>query len=198
VDAAPSTQTAPHGPSEARGPGGLRLVIGMMTAPAQILREHARRWPPGVSLVVSGSAFALFFLQTGLDQLRTGKASAAQVAELTLLGAVYGVVGIALVATVAWVLTRPFEQGKPLAWAIQAYTLAYAPALVYGLVGMLFSLLAGWRTAVAFGVTGALWALYPMMAVNDELTGQRRPASATLTAVLGCIVLVGWTLLGTR
>jgi hypothetical protein len=72
-----------------------------------------------------------------------------------------------------------------------------APALIYGVCGLVFSLL-GWRTAVAFGVTGVLWALSPLMAINDELTGQHKFASGLLTAVLGCIILTGWVLLGTR
>ncbi len=53
-------------------------------------------------------------------------------------------------------------------------------------------------TAVAFGVTGVLWAMHPLLAVNDELTGQRRLASGLLTALLGCVMLVGWSLLGTH
>lgn len=181
----------------ASSPGGLRAIVGMMFAPGQLLQQHARCLPAGLALFVSGAAFALFFLQSGLDQLRVGKATWPQVVDLALVGAVYGVIGVGLVGLVAWVLTRPFGQGKSLAWATQAYALAYAPALIYGVCGLVFSLF-GWRTAVAFGVTGVLWALSPLMAVNDELTGQRKFASGLLTAVLGCIILTGWVLLGTR
>lgn len=57
--------------------------------------------------------------------------------------------------------------------AVRAFALAYSAALVYVVIGLLFNLFFGWNTAVAFGVTGVLWALGPMIAVLKGMVGGR-------------------------
>jgi hypothetical protein len=179
-----------------RRPGHAALLVGMMFNPGAVLQQRLSgvAWP--TAMLVSGAAFTLLFLQTGLDLLKTRRAGAGAVVLLTFAGLVYGTIGILIVGFAAWATSRPFGNRHPPGWAIRAYALAYSPALVYGLCGMAANLALGWRTSVAFGVTGLLWALGPIMAVNDELTGGRKPVSVLLSIVCGGVALLGWSLLG--
>ena len=175
--------------------GRLTALVSMMFNPGAIVQHRLSgiAWP--LAILVPGAAFTIFFFQTGLDMMRAGKAGALKVTLLTLAGGLYGTFGIAGIALVAWVLSRLFGSTRALGWVIGAYALAYSPTLVYGLCGMAASLVLGWKTALAFGVTGVLWALRPMMAVNDELTGGRKGFSIFLSTVCGAVVLFGWGLL---
>jgi hypothetical protein len=182
-------------PRESRQ-GRVALLVGMMFNPGAVLQRRLAgvTWP--TAMLVSGAAFTLLFLQTGLDLLKSGRAGAGAALLLTFAGLLYGTIGILVVGFVAWALSRPFGPGHSPGWAIRAYALAYSPALVYGLCGMAANLALGWRTSVAFGVTGLLWALGPIMAVNDELTGGRKGVSVLLSIVCGGVALLGWSLLG--
>lgn len=64
------------------------------------------------------------------------------------------------------------------------------------MVGLIFNLAAGWNTAVAFGVTGAMWALYPIIAICREMTGEKTAASLAISTVCGALVICGWALMG--
>jgi len=100
------------------------------------------------------------------------------------------------VGSVAWMGARLFGGKQSLSWTIRAFSLAYAPALVYGVAGLAASLLFGWRTAVAFGVTGVLWSLGPMLTALRRMTGGRLGASITLATGCGLLLLLGWAWLG--
>jgi hypothetical protein len=177
-------------------PGRVALLVGMMFNPGAVLQQRLSgvRWR--TAMLVSGAAFTLLFLQTGLDLLKAHRAGAGVAIVLTLAGLLFGTIGIAIVGFVAWALSRAFGSGHSPGWAIRAYALAYSPALVYGLCGLVANLALGWRTSVAFGVTGLLWALGPIMAVNDELAGGRKGVSVLLSIVCGGLALLGWGLLG--
>jgi hypothetical protein len=180
----------------ARQPGRVALLVGMMFNPGAVLQQRLSgvTWP--AAMLVSGGAFTLLFLQTGLDLLKVGRSGALAALFLTFAGLLYGTIGILLVGSVAWATSRLFGSVHSPGWAIRAYALAYSPALVYGLCGLVANLALGWRTSVAFGVTGLLWALGPIMAVNDELTGGRKRVSVLLSIVCGGVALLGWSLLG--
>jgi hypothetical protein len=147
-------------------------------------------------LAVSGLAFTLFFLQTGLDMHRVGTASSGAVVGYTFLGTALGTAGVVLVAALAWACSRPFGNDRSLEWTIRAFCLAYTPTLIFCVVGLFFNLVAGWNTAIAFGVTGALWALYPIIAIVREMTADKLWASLAISTVCGALVLSGWALLG--
>lgn len=168
----------------------------MMFNPGGVLRDQLAGlgWPG--ALLVSGSAFTIVFLQTGLDLHRVGRAGAGTVVILALAGLLYGTAGILGVGSLAWMLSRALRGSRSPGWALRAYALAYSPALVYGACGLAANLALGWRTSVAFGVTGLLWALGPLMAVNDDLVGGRKGASVVLSIVCGGLVLFGWGLIG--
>ena len=81
-------------------------------------------------------------------------------------------------------------------WTISAFALGYSATLVYALTGLVFSLAFGWKTAVAFGVTGVLWALRPTLFTIKQMSGERVGFSIAMTTLCGAILLVGWSLLG--
>lgn len=174
----------------------LRSALAMILNPAQVVKGAMERVPWPVSLSISGLAFTLFFLQTGLDMHRVGTASSGAAVGYTFLGTAMGTIGVALVAAVAWACSRPFGNDRSLDWTVRAFCLAYTPTLIFVTVGLIFNLAAGWNTAVAFGVTGALWALYPIIAIVKEMTGDKLAASLIITTICGGLVLCGWALLG--
>ncbi len=176
-----------------------RVVFATMAAPGTILRRHAGALPAPWALGVSTTAFALFFAQSGIDLHRDQPWDAAALASLGVLagaGAVLGSLGVALLATSAWLLMRPFGSNAGLAWTLRAFALAFAPTLIYGVCGLIAQLTLGWPAALAFGVTGYLWALGPLHAAIDELSGGRAVISAILTTVVGGLLLVAWAAIG--
>ena len=168
----------------------------MILNPAQVVKGALDQVPWPFCLSVSGLAFTLFFLQTGLDMHRVGTASAGAAVGFTFLGLAFGTAGVALVATVAWALARLLGGERSLEWTVRAFCLAYTPTLIFAAVGLIFNLAFGWNTAIAFGVTGALWALYPIIAITKEMTGEKLAASLTISTICGALVLCGWALLG--
>ncbi|MDO8690322.1 MAG: hypothetical protein Q7R39_10005 [Dehalococcoidia bacterium] len=170
----------------------------MMFNPGVVLKSSMARVPPHFALAVSGLAFGLFFLQTALDMARGGHAGVSQVISTAIAGALYGSIGIALISIVAWVFSLPFGAKRSVGWSMRAFALGYSPALIYAAIGIVFNVFLGWNTAVAFGVTGALWAMGPMLATVREMLDGRIGPSVILCTVCGGLVLFGWSLLGTR
>ena len=172
-------------------------VLLMMVNPGQVLAQGLGKvsWP--FALSVSGAAFALFFFQTGLDRWHVSSLSAVRCLLLALMGAAYGTVGIAAIGLVAWALSKLIGGEQPPGWVIRAIALSYSSALVYAAVGIVFNLGFKWNTSLAFGVTGVLWALGPMMAVFRQLSKGKIAASVVLATICGALVLLGWGALAT-
>jgi hypothetical protein len=176
-------------------PSLVRTIFGMMINPAGALRgAFANRWY--LSAAISALAFGLFFVQTGLDLYKTGQKEMDFVLLSAGAGVVYGLIMIPLIGAVIWVIMKAAKTDKTLLQAISAFCLSYSGALIYGLLGIIFSLVLGWKTAVAFGVTGVLWAIGPMIFTIRELTGGKNALSVPLAAAVGAVVLVSWTLFG--
>ncbi len=173
-----------------------KTAMNMIINPGEVVKSQMSRvsWP--YSILVSGISFALFFLQTGMDMLRTGQIERGTVALITLLGLFYGTVGIALIATLVWALSRAGERGYGIGWAISAFALGYSAALVYAVAGIVFSMFFHWNTAVAFGVTGILWALRPTLFTIKQMSGEQTAFSVAMSTFCGAIVLLGWAFLG--
>lgn len=169
-----------------------RGLLGMMFQPAAALESGAADGWPATGLAVSGAAFLLFFLQTGLDRLHAGTATPLLAAGLAVLGLVGGTLGITVLATATWGFSRILGGGRSWAWALRACGMAYAPALVYGLFGLAARLLLGWNTSVSFGLSGFLWSILPLMAVHENLVGGSKPAAVVLTLLSGGLVLAAW------
>lgn len=173
-----------------------KTALNMIVNPGEVVKQQMGKVPWPYSLLVSGLSFTLFFLQTGLDLLRSGQIEPAGVVLITLLGLLYGTVGVALIAVMVWALAQAGERNITLDWAVSAFALGYSATLVYALTGLIFSLALGWKTAVAFGVTGVLWALRPTLFTIKQMSGDRVAFSIALTTLCGAILLVGWSLLG--
>jgi len=173
-----------------------RVAATMILNPGAVLKQAMSKVPWSFSLSVSALAFALFFLSTGLDLLRTGQRGVPFVILITVLGALYGSIGISLVALFAWVLCRAFGYTHKITWAIAAFGLGYSSTFIYALLGVLFSLFFHWKTSVAFGVTGVLWAIGPMTSTIKEMTKERLGISILIATICSGLLLFGWSLFG--
>jgi hypothetical protein len=193
-----------EGPARTRSEqikAGLLIFVN----PGGALKGALAEIPIPLALGVSGTAFGLFFLQTGLDLLRVGQPTLprlamtgnAGVVGLCLLGIAYGTAGVAVLGAIAWVATRPLGATLALEATVRAFALGYCPALVYALFGIVMNVAFGWNTALAFGVTGVLWALGPMIATLREMLGGQTWPSVILATLLGGLTLFGWAYLGT-
>ncbi len=176
-------------------PSAMRLVLSIFTSPRAVFQEHLAAVPAALCLLVSGLAFALFYLQTGLDLGRKAPNGMAYALALGVLGLAMGSVGVGLLALVAWLLARPCGGGQPLGWAVRAFGISYSPALIYAILGVAANLWLHWNTSLAFGVTGVLWALGPMLVAIREMTGQRTGLSVFIATICGALMLVGWALI---
>lgn len=175
---------------------GWKTAFMMITNPGEVVKSQMSRIPWPFSIAVSGLSFTLFFLQTGLDMLRNGSIELPTVVLISLLGLLYGTAGVAVLALAAWALSQAHDRAYSAGWAVSSFALGYSATLVYALLGLLFSVVLGWRTAVAFGVTGVLWALRPTLFTIRQMSGERTAFSIALTTLCGAILLLGWGLLG--
>jgi hypothetical protein len=173
-----------------------KSALTMISNPGLVLKKAMSNIPWPFSLSISSLAFALFFLQTGLDLLRTGHKGITFVIVITLLGAIYGSLGVSLIALIAWGLSKAFGNAQTVKWTITAFGLGYSSTLIYVTLGIAFSLLFHWKTSVAFGVTGVLWATGPMIATIKEMTKERIGVSIMLATICSGLLLFGWSLLG--
>jgi hypothetical protein len=167
----------------------------MIANPGEVIKGAMQGVPWPFSLAISSLAFTLFFLQTGLDMHRVGTAGTGAVVGFTFAGLGVGTIGVGLVAALAWVLARPLGCRQSLEWTVRAFFLAYSATLVFVILGLIFNLAAGWNTSVAFGITGAMWALYPILGIVRQMTKNKLVASLLLTTICGAIVVSFWAIL---
>ena len=200
----PAAAAGPEAPPDPQTPAGRapgtsgvtwRHFFMVMMSPGSIIEGMVGQTSWAAALAVSGLAFALFFFQTGLDKARVSGGGVQGAAILGAAGIFYGTLGVALVGALAWVLSRPFGGQRSLSWVIRAFSVSYSPALIYAGLGLPFNLLLGWNTAVAFGVTGLLWALGPMVSTIRSMTDGRTGVSVVLATVCGGVLLYGWSFL---
>lgn len=173
-----------------------RSALVMMFNPGEILKHQMAHIPWPFSLAVSMTAFMLFFLQTGLDLLRTGRKELSFVLLLVLAGALMGSLGVGLLAGLAWSLSKMFRGGKSFSWAVSAFGLSYSSSLVYGLTGLITALAFNWNTAIAFGATGVLWATSPVISTVKEMVNGKTGISVFIATLTSSLLLCGWSLLG--
>jgi len=173
-----------------------KLACKMISNPGEVIKNQMNQvaWP--YSLLISGLSFTLFFLQTALDMLRNGQIEVSQVVLITMLGLLYGTMGVALIAALSWVLSQASQREYTIQWAVSSFALGYSATLIYALLGILFSITLGFKTAVAFGVTGVLWALRPSLITIRQMSGDRIYFSIIVTTLCGALILFGWSLLG--
>ena len=172
-------------------------ILKMCVNPGATLQQHLADYSWPWAFGISGLAFTLFFMQTGLDLFRQG-AGFIRVAELTIIGALYGTVGVASLAGIAWMGSKPADGTHTYEWTLRAFGLSYSPTLIYVVCGLAANVLLGWNTSVAFGITGALWAMNPMNAAIKEMTAGKTGTSIVLTSLCGGLLLLGWGWISTR
>jgi hypothetical protein len=182
--------------ANAKRPNPLRAAFTMMINPNVVLKKMVAGIPWPFSLVISGLAFMLFFMQTGLDLMRIGLKGISFVVLLSVEGLLFGSLGIALLALIAWVITRLFKGDRPLGWAVSAFGLGYCSTLIFTVLGLFFSLVLHWNTSVAFGVSGVLWATGPMIASIKEMSRDNTAISVIVATICSGLLLLGWALLG--
>jgi hypothetical protein len=206
VDAGTPGVESAHGLSQLRiRPDQIKAALLIFVNPGGALKGALSDLPVQIALGISGTAFGLFFLQTGLDLARVGGQTLprfamtgnAGVAGLCLLGVLYGTLGVALLGAIAWFATRALGATLTPEATIRAFALGYCPALVYAAFGIVMNVAFGWNTALAFGVTGVLWAIGPMISTLREMLGGRIWPSVILATFLGGLTLLGWAYLGT-
>lgn len=176
----------------------VRAAIIMMFNPGEILKTGISHIPWPFSLSVSTAAFMIFFLQTGLDLWRSGMKSFASVLLLAGEGALFGLFGVGLLASLAWVLGKVAGGDKPYKWAISAFGLSYCSSFIYGVLGLITSFALGWNTSIAFGVTGVLWATGPIISSIREMTKGRMVVSVFIATLCSSLLLLGWSILGNQ
>ena len=174
-------------------PSMFRTVFGMMISPGPTLKTAVSGLPLVFSLLVSALAFLLFFAQTGLDLYKTGQQGLGFVLMAAGAGAVYGITMIQLIWLIIWLVLKLAKCEKGLGWAIRSFCLGYSGTLIYGIIGMIFSLALGWRTSIAFGVTGVLWATGPIIAAIREMTAGKTALGILLSTFAGAVVLFSWS-----
>lgn len=177
-------------------PSAMRTIFGMMISPGATLKSAVSGLPWFLSLLVSGLAFLLFFAQTGLDLYKTGQQGFQFVLLSAGAGAVYGITVIPLLGMLIWLVLKAAKCEKGLKWAVSSFCMGYSGTLVYGIIGMIFSLALGWRTSVAFGVTGVLWATGPIIAAIREMSAGKNTLGILLSTLAGAAILFSWSLFG--
>jgi hypothetical protein len=177
-------------------PNPIRMALSMMINPGGVLKKAVTGIPWPFSLSISTLAFLLFFMQTGLDLARTGQKGVWSVVWLSVEGLLFGSVGIATLAVIAWGIARIFKGDKPLKWAVSAFGLGYCSTLIFTSLGLLFSIFLHWNTSVAFGVTGVLWAIGPMVASIREMSRENTALAIILATICSALLLLGWAALG--
>jgi hypothetical protein len=182
--------------TNAKRPIPWRAAFTIMINPNAALKKMVAGIPWPFSLAISALAFMLFFMQTGLDLMRIGLKSIGFVVLLSVEGLLFGSLGIALLAVIAWGITRLFKGNKPLGWVLSAFGLGYCSTLIFTVLGLFFSLVLNWNTSVAFGVSGVLWATGPMIASVKEMSRDNTALSVIVATICSGLLLLGWALLG--
>lgn len=173
-----------------------QMVISMMMSPGTVIKNAVAGVSFYFSMFVSGLAFGLFFFQTGLDLYKTGQQSIWFAIAITLIGAVFGMTAVPAMAAFVWIISKVFGGDKTIKWTVSAFCLSYSGALVYCILGIAASLFLGWRTSVAFGVTGVLWATGPIITTIREMVGGKVLLCVLLAAATGSMVLFCWSFIG--
>lgn len=174
----------------------LRTIFGMMINPSGTIKNALLSTKWYFSVAISGLAFGLFFVQTGLDLYKTGQKGFEFVLISGGTGILYGIVAIPMIGALLWAILKMYKSDKDIKTTVSSFCLSYSGALVYGTLGLLFSLAFGWKTSIAFGVTGVLWAIGPMIIGIREMTKGRNGMSIPIATVISVVVLVSWSIFG--
>ncbi len=170
----------------------ISMILTMMMNPKAAIESGLSHFPWFVSLLISSLAFGTFFIQTGLDLYKTGQEPLTYVLIQLVLGLAFGAIVIPLIGLLIWPIIRLKKGTLKLTESISLACLSYGATLIYGIVGLCFSLLLGWKTALAFGATGVLWSLGPLMISLRTATKGDTVLAVVLTTLVGAAILFAW------
>lgn len=174
----------------------LRTVFTMIANPGEVIKKQMIKIPWPYTILISGLAFTLFFLQTGIDLFRAGSIDIDWVILIAMIGLFFGTAGVLLLAMLSYLLAQAGKRDLTPGWVISNFALGYSVTLIYSVCGLIFSLVFHWNTAVAFGITGVLWSLRPTLFTIKQMSGDAVALSVVLTTLCGPIMLLGWGMLG--
>ena len=192
-------EVPPRPKSEGAAPHRLprwRVFVAALLNPSGVRPDDIAFIPWILALTISGTAFGLFFLQTGLDRLQVGTLDLVGVAVMGVVGLLYGTLGVLILALFAWIILLVAGSRTKPQDVVRGFALAYSTTLVALILGLVAHMLLGWRTAVAFGVAGVLWALGPMNSALRRMAAGKTVLSLILASICGAALLLGWALLG--
>ncbi len=173
----------------------VRQILAYLIDPAQFLKRNMEGLPWYFSVLISGVAFLLLFLQSGLDMYRAAKIDLIKVFLLAAIGLFFGIVVIVLLALFIHLIAMIVGYRAPLSKTIKLFTLSYAASLIYLIMGLIFSLALSWNTSIAFGVTGILWTMRPLIATIKSMFKERELISVIISSLCGVFVIVMWSLI---
>lgn len=169
-----------------------KTIFSMMINPSKLKnQEHNIVF----AVVVSGIAFMLFFLQTALDLFKTGQKDMSYTYKLSGIGFAYGVILIPVLGVLVWLILKIVKSEQTLKQTVATICLSYSGAMIYGLMGIMFSLFFQWKTSIAFGITGVLWATGPIIVTLKGMTKGKTALSVILASIVSSLVLICWSLL---
>ena len=176
--------------------GNVYTIFSMMINPSKAIKDAVMGTKWYLGILVSTLAFCLFFLQTGLDLWKTGQKGMDFVFMSAGIGAVYGLFVIPIISMVAFLILKLFKSDKGFKWTVASLCLSYSGALVYGVLGLVFSLFFQWKTSIAFGISGVLWAIGPMIVTVRTMTGGKVAVSVPVATLFSGLVLLSWAFFG--
>ena len=84
----------------------LRTVLTMITNPGEVIKNQMIKVPWPYTMLISGLAFTLFFLQTGIDLFRAGTIGVDRVILIAIIGLLFGTVGVVLLAMLTYLVVQ--------------------------------------------------------------------------------------------
>jgi hypothetical protein len=171
-------------------------VMRILFNPIVLVTDSMAKFAWYFALIVPGITFCLFFFQTGIDMNKAVGGSILSALLLGLMGLIFGVVLIPIIAMITLVFGKAFGCKWDVKRTIKAFSFAYGGSLVYMLLGVLMNLVLGWKTAMAFGVTGVLWSMGPIYSVIREMFNGKNFWAATAATFAGILLLFGWAFIG--
>ncbi|MFN4189981.1 MAG: YIP1 family protein [Pseudothermotoga sp.] len=174
----------------------LGSILPMMFNPGAFIERYLERTSFIFSLMVSGLAFALFFLQTGFDLYKTGQKAAYHLYVMSGIGFLYGVLVIPFFGILFWICLKMTKSRFSFKQILSATCLSYSGLLIYSIFGLIFSVFFNWKTSIAFGTTGAVWSIGSLIGTIRQLSNSRTGLAIFLATIFGTIVLFSWYYLG--
>lgn len=171
-------------------------ILPMMFNPGVFIQRYLERANLIFSILVSGLAFGLFFLQTGLDLYKTGQKNMNFVYTMAGIGFLYGVLMIPFFGILLWIFLNIARSKSTFKNTLSATCLSYSGLFVYSIFGLIFSVFFNWRTSIAFGTTGTVWSIGTLIGTIRQLSNSKTGLAIFLGTIFGTIVLFSWYYLG--